>query len=263
MEKTLNRRDFNKLVSTALGGMVAGTFMGCSCSQEGESQMSTAKSKEITLRHYGPSYSAIGDIARQAEKDLGFKIEMQIETTSVLINRATNRPDTIDIFELDHWAYQWVIPKGVLQGIPVSKYKWWNETMPLFVKGTLPDGKPLSSQGTLPFAVQYLENLESKSFASGPTDTIAMAPHMMNADTLGVRPDLIKRPIKNWSELFNSEFAGMVALVNIPDIGIMDAALAFESAGRIRYRNKGDMTREEIDRTIENLIKLKTIRAFS
>jgi putative spermidine/putrescine transport system substrate-binding protein len=257
VDKTLTRRDFNKLVSTALGVTLAGTFIGCGRSQEGGSKMSNAKFKDITLRHYGPSYSAISDIARQAEKDLGFKIEMQIETTSALINRAINRPDTIDIFDLDHWAYQWVIPKGVLQGIPVSKYKWWNETMPLFVKGTLPDGKPLSSQGTLPFTVQYLENLESKSFASGPTDNIAMAPHMMNADTLGVRPDLIKRPIKKWSELLNSELAGKVALVNIPDIGIMDAALAFESAGRIKYRNKGNMTREEIDRTIENLIKLK------
>ena len=153
MDRTLNRRAFNKLVSTALGGMVAGTFIGCGRSQERESKMSTDKLKDITLRHYGPSYSAIGDIARQAEKDLGYKIEMQIESTSALIDRAINRPDTIDIFDLDHWAYQWVVPKGVLKGITVSKYKWWNETMPLFVKGTLPDGKPLSSQGTLPFAV--------------------------------------------------------------------------------------------------------------
>jgi len=157
VDETLTRRDFNKLVSTALGVTLAGTFIGCGRSQEGGSKMSNAKFKDITLRHYGPSYSAISDIARQAEKDLGFKIEMQIETTRALINRAISRPDTIDIFDLEHWAYQWVVPKGVLQGIPVSKYKWWNETLPLFVKGTLPDGKPLSLQGTMPFTVQYLE----------------------------------------------------------------------------------------------------------
>jgi putative spermidine/putrescine transport system substrate-binding protein len=27
-----------------------------------------------------------------------------------------------------------------------------------------------------------------------------------NADTLGIRPDLIKRPINSWSELLNPEF---------------------------------------------------------
>jgi len=53
--------------------------------------MSSAKFKDIILCHYGPSYSAIGDIARQAEKDLGLKIEMQIETTNALINRAIGR----------------------------------------------------------------------------------------------------------------------------------------------------------------------------
>lgn len=33
----------------------------------------------------------------------------------------------------------------------------------------------------------------------------------------------------------------------IPAIGIMDAARCFESAGLIKYGNKGNMTKEEID----------------
>ena len=43
----------------------------------------------------------------------------------------------------------------------------------------------------------------------------------------------------------------------MPNIGIMDAALAFESRGDITYKNKGNMTREEIDKTINALIALK------
>ena len=219
--------------------------------------MSNDKFKDITLRHCGPSHSAINDIARQAEKDLGFKIEMQVGDGDVIINRAITQPNTLDIYDLDHWTYRLVVPHGVLQGISLTKYKWWNETLPLFVKGTLPNGKAMSSQGTLPFAVQYLENPESTTFASGPTDTLAMVPNRMNADTLGIRPDLIHRPIKKWSELLNPEFAGKVALVNIPGSGIMDAAMAFESVGEIKYGNKGDMTCEEIDKTVELLIELK------
>ena len=37
----------------------------------------------------------------------------------------------------------------------------------------------------------------------------------------------------------------------------MDAALCFESAGLIKYGNKGNMTKEEIDFTCNKLIELK------
>ncbi len=221
--------------------------------------------KDITLRHYGPSYSAIINIARQAEKDLGFKIEMQVGTDDAIINRAITQPNSMDIYDLDHWSYHLVVPRGVLQGIPLAKYKWWDKTTPMFTKGTLPNGTPMSRQGTLPYSVQYLENAHATKFAAGPTDYIAMVPHITNADTLGIRPDLISRPIKHWSELLDPQFAGKTALVNIPGIGIMDAAMAFESAGEIKYGNKGDMTRAEIDKTTQLLTKLKKggqFRAF-
>ena len=50
---------------------------------------------------------------------------------------------------------------------------------------------------------------------------------------------------------------GKAAILDVPNIGIMDAALAFESRGDIAYKNKGNMTREEIDKTINGLIALK------
>ena len=48
----------------------------------------------------------------------------------------------------------------------------------------------------------------------------------------------------------------------MPNIGIMDAALAFESRGDIIYKNKGNMTREEIDKMINPLIALKKQSQF-
>lgn len=215
------------------------------------------KIKDITIIHVGRSLSAIDDIARQAEKDLGFRVIMQAETGDTVLSRALGEPDTFDIYDYDHWTYKLVLPSGVLQGIPLDKYKWWDDTLPLFTKGTLPDGGAMSREGTHPYTVQYLDNPQSTEFAQGPTDTLAMVPHMMNADTLGVRPDLVNRPVRNWSELVNPEYSGRTALVSIPYIGIMDAAMAFQSAGSMKYGNKGDMTREEIEGTIELLIELK------
>ncbi len=217
-------------------GVAAGTWLA------GAPTIWAQSIKDITIRHFGPSYSAIINIAQQAEKDLGFKIQMQVGTDDAIINRAITQPNSMDIFDLDHWTYHLVVPRGVLQGIPLSKYKWWNETTPMFTKGTLPDGTPMSRQGTLPYSVQYLEKLHGNRFADGPTDIIAMVPHITNADTLGMRPDLIKQPIKNWRELIDPQFKGKTALVNIPGIGIMDAAMVFEirRADQIRQQGRHD-----------------------
>jgi putative spermidine/putrescine transport system substrate-binding protein len=212
---------------------------------------------EITLRHCGPSFSALPEIAAQAEKDLGFHIEMQPETPERVMERALTDPASMDIYDMDHWTYERLVPAGVLQGIPLSRYAWWDHTHSLFVRGTLDDGRPASRQGTLPYVVQYLDDPLSLDFAAAPTETLTMVPHMMNADSLGVRSDLVSRPVEHWGDLLSPEFAGRVALVGIPGIGIMDAALALESAGRFHYADKGNMTREEIDQTIDALIDLK------
>ena len=41
----------------------------------------------------------------------------------------------------------------------------------------------------------FLEGEKSKTFAKAPTQFMTLIPTTYNADTLGIRPDLIKRPI--------------------------------------------------------------------
>ena len=57
-------------------------------------------------------------------------------------------------------------------------------------------------------------------------------------------------------------FKGKAAIINIPSIGVMDAAMVIESLGRVKYGNKGNMTRAEIDKTIAFLIKTKRSGQF-
>ncbi len=78
------------------------------------------------------------------------------------------------------------------------------------------------------------------------------------ADTLGIRPTSIKRPIDSWTELLNPEFKGKAAILNIPSIGIMDAAMVVEAMGIHKYADKGNMTKAEIDLTIKTLIEAKS-----
>jgi putative spermidine/putrescine transport system substrate-binding protein len=147
----------------------------------------------------------------------------------------------------------------------LARIELWDQVVPIFTQGKYPDGKDVSRQGTLPNEVQYVEGVEAKSFAGSPTGHASLLPQIYNADTLGVRPDLVGRPIEQWKELFNPEFKGKVALVDIPSIGVMDAAMALECRGDLTYGDKGNMTRDEIDRTVAALIDLKRqghFRAF-
>jgi putative spermidine/putrescine transport system substrate-binding protein len=82
-------------------------------------------------------------------------------------------------------------------------------------------------------------------------------PQVYNADSIGYRPDLVGHEVTEWKDLIDPKFKGKAAILDVPAIGIMDAALCFESAGLIKYGNKGNMTKKEIDFTADKLIELK------
>ncbi len=212
--------------------------------------------KDVTLTHVGMSYSTIIDISRQASEDLDFTVEMAVTDHPGFVNRVTTQPDSVDVADGEIWQRLLTVPRGVFQGIDISRIKLWDQVTPIYTEGQFL-GKQISRVGISPFEVMYLPSKEATTFADRPTDWASMLPGVFNADTLGIRPDLIDRPIEHWAELVNPEFSGKAALQTTPAIGIMDAAMAFQSSGDINYGDMGNMTRDEIDRTIGLLIDLK------
>ena len=212
--------------------------------------------KDITLTHAGMSYSTIIDIARQASEDLGLTVEMSVTDHEGFLNKIATQPDSVDIADFEVWQRRFAVPRGVLQGIDVSRIKLWDKMTPIYTEGTFL-GREVSRVGISPFEVMYLPDKEATEFSETPTEWATMTPGVFNADTLGIRPDLIERPIESWAELFNSEFSGRAAIQDIPAIGIMDAAVATQAAGIVTYGDMGNMTRDEIDVTIDTLIDLK------
>jgi putative spermidine/putrescine transport system substrate-binding protein len=219
--------------------------------------------KDITIHHVGAPYSAIIDIANQANKDLPFKIEMQALAHDALRNRLVTQPKSVDIADTEYFFLQQLIPRGdILQAVDLDRFKYWDQVVPIFTKGEYPDGRKVSRQGVLPYEVQYLGAADANAFHDGPTKWASGIPMIYNADTLGIRPDLVKRDINSWAELLNPEFKGKAAILDVPEIGIMDAAMAIEARGDIQYADKGNMTREEIDKTIAILIDAKKSGQF-
>lgn len=250
------RRSFLKKAAAATGVAAAGTMI------DGFPLVWSQNIKDVKLVQVGGSYSAIKEIAEQATKDLGFKVEMQTAAHDALLNRLLTQPQSIDIADIEYFFQHFLLPKGTLQAIDLKKIKLWDQVVPIFSKGQYPDGKKVSTQGVLPFEVQYKEKPDDKKFATQPTNWATGIPTVYNADTLGIRPDLTKRKIESWAELLNPEWKGKTSIVSVPGIGIMDAAMAIEARGDLKYGDKGNMTKAEIDKTIEILKAAKKAGQF-
>ena len=217
--------------------------------------------KDMTLVHTGMSYSTIADIARQASQDLGFKIEMSVVDHPGLTNRMVNDPASIDIADMEIWQTKVAVPQGVTQAVEIAKIKDWGKLTPLYTEGVFA-GKEVSRQGDSPFEFMYRDAIDAKTFASGKTDWATFVPSVYNADTLGIRPDLTGREITSWADLLSPDFKGKTAIQNIPTIGIMDAIMAMEAAGLVKYGDKGNPTKDELEQTIAKLIELKKAGHF-
>ncbi|NEP18639.1 MAG: extracellular solute-binding protein, partial [Leptolyngbya sp. SIO4C1] len=228
-------------------------------------EVNTNQTKDVTLRLIGTGVSQINEIRDKAEEDLGFKIEMRALSTEENNQIAITQPEQYDIFDGEYFSLPLVVPSGNLKPIEVARIKNWDKIVPFFTSGEF-EGMPVeTSQGTAPYRVMYLVGPESAKFSDAPTDHATLIPFQYNADTLGYRPDAVSRQIESWGELFNEEFRGKTAILDIPQIGIMDAAMVAESLGLMSFADKGNMTRAEIDQITEILRQQKAdgqFRAF-
>ena len=187
----------------------------------------------VTLRIAGTGVNQFKELADRCKADLGFTVQYTSLVSDDVVKRAVTQPSSFDLLDSEYWMLKKIVPSGNLRGIDVGKIKYYDKIVPIFTKGTMPDGKPVAMQGIAPIKVAYLAAEKAKEFANGPSQWMAVIPTVYNADTLGIRPDLIKRPIESWAELLNPEFKGKASILNIPSIGIMDAAMVCEPPARL------------------------------
>ena len=217
--------------------------------------------EKITLRYLGTAVNQDKSIGDKFFADTGIKIQYIPVTTDDVTKRAVTAPNSFDLIDTEYFSLKKIIPTGNLLGIDTKRIKNADKITSLFTTGEVA-GKKVGDQGTAPKKVMYLEKPTSKTFSATPTQFMTLIPTVYNADTLGIRPDLIKRPIESWKELLNPEFKGKAAILNIPSIGIMDAAMVVEASGIYKYPDKGNMTKKEIDLTIKTLIEAKKAGQF-
>lgn len=220
--------------------------------------------KDVTLRQFGTGVSNLNEVADKVKEDLGFTLEMTALDSDSVTQRAATQPKSFDIADIEYWICKKVWPTGNLQAMDTSKIKNYDKIVGIFRNGKLTP-ESVIAQGTAPHTVGFVDGPGGTSFVDNESGWMTLIPTIYNADTLGIRPDLIGRPIDTWAELLNPEFKGKASILDISSIGIMDMAMVCEAMGEISYGDKGNMTREEIDKTIGIFMEAKKngqFRAF-
>lgn len=225
----------------------------------------------VTLRIAGTGVNQFKQLADKAKEDLGFTIQYTSLTSDDVVKRAVTQPTSFDLLDSEYWMLKKIVPSGVMRGMDVTKIKEYDNIVPIFTKGELPNGQKMPREGIAPIKVSYLTDEVSKNFATEPTQWMTLIPTVYNADTLGIRPDEIAKikgadyKVSSWANLLDSDFKGKASILNIPSIGIMDAAMVCEASGLVNYGDKGNMTKAEIDATMKVLTEAKKdgqFRAF-
>ena len=246
--KDLTKKGINRRTLLKGTAAVAGTAIGSGV-VTGFPTIWAQNIKDVTLRQFGTGVSNLNDVANKVKEDLGFTLEMTALDSDSVTQRAATQQNSFDVADIEYWICKKVWPTGNLQAMDTSKIANYDKIAGIFRSGKLTPESTIA-QGTAPSTVGFVDGPGGTDFVQNESGWMTLIPTIYNADTLGIRPDLIGRPIDTWAELLNPEFKGKASILDISSIGIMDMAMVCEAMGEIVYADKGNMTKEEIDKTI-------------
>ena len=205
--------------------------------------------------------SIIKPIEDKASADLGHDIKGFGFGYGQVFLKLLTQQDQWDVTEWWYADMEVMLPAGAFQPIDTKRIKLWDQITNLTKTGKL-TAKGQTGQGDAPFHHLWVD--EHGKPTKGPSRYISGVPTFHNADSMGYNTKEVA-PVTSWGELLNPKYKGRVALVSTPQVGCMDAAMALEAIGEIKFADKGDMTTKEIDVLMKYLISKKKeghFRAF-
>ncbi len=220
--------------------------------------------KPITLRVLGTGVTLREDIRRQAEKDLGFKIHFMPNGSAAVLQKASTRPDTFDVYEQWSNSIKILWQAGAIQPLDKSRIPRWNSLNSLAKTGRLSPEMTIGA-GDAPHKLLHVQ--PDGDLGTTPSDRISYLPYVHNVDSFGYNTEVIPEGIayetESWGWLFDEKNRGKVGLVNEPAIGVFDAALAVEARGLVSFKDIGNITRSEMDQLFEVLVEYKRAGHFN
>jgi putative spermidine/putrescine transport system substrate-binding protein len=217
-----------------------------------------ARDSRPALRVLGTHATLQEPIRRQAEQDLGFRIEFLPGGSSEVLLRAATDPGSFDLYEQWSDSMRLLWRAGTLQPIEVGRLTYWSEINRLSKDGRITADAPMGA-GDAPNKILYVQ--PDGSLGPMPQSRISFLPYVHNVDAFGYDSRFIPaaEPYRDesWGWLLDPDYAGRVALVNAPSIGVFDLALAARARGLIDIADIGAMTKDEVNALFDIAIAYK------
>ncbi|WP_181704844.1 ABC transporter substrate-binding protein [Chthonobacter rhizosphaerae] len=205
------------------------------------------------LKVLGTEITALGEVQRRAEEDLGIEVEFENLDFLSAQRKAATRPEAYDVYDQCFHNLDIVWFWRAIQPIDLHRIRRWDEVTDLTKTGRI---GPNASFGHGDAPVTKLFVQPSQSLGPMPSRWISMLPTVHNLDSFAFRPDVVNGDsdlAASWAALLDERWHGRAALVDEPAIGIFDAALAAQALGEVTFRDIGNMTTAEIDQLIDLL----------
>ena len=210
------------------------------------------------LRVLGTHVTLQEQIRKKAQKDLGIEIEFSPGGSAAVLHQASTHPESFDIYEQWSNSIKVLWQASAIQPIDKSRINFWDEINDLCKNGSIVPNAP-KGLGDAPYKMLYVQ--DDLSLNSNETNNISFLPYVHNTDSFGYNSRFIPKGVpyetESWGWLLDKKYRGKVALVNAPTIGIFDAALAVEAQGLMKFRDMGNMTRDEIDELFSILMEYR------
>ena len=205
------------------------------------------------LRVLGRREILLEPVRRQAMHDLGFEIAFELVDGAEEIRQAVTRPESYDVYHQWHTVdLMWTASS--IQPIEIARIEHWPEIERL---------ARLSHHGATIcddlFRQLYVQ--DNGRLAARRTSRAAMLPTIHGADSLGylatLREQLAPGEADSWRWLIDERWRGKVAMLRDPTLGMIEAALAIDAAGILKFGDLANLSIEEIDAIIAILKQKK------
>lgn len=214
--------------------------------------------QKTTLRVLGTDVTLQEDIRRKAEKDLGIRIVFEPRGSAGVLQKASTRPESFDVYEQWSNSINVLWQANAIQPIEKSRIRRWEEINSLTKTGRLFPKMKIGA-GDAPHRILHVQG--DGTLGEEATEGLSFLPYVHNVDSFGYNTSVIPQGIpyetESWGWLLDDAYRGQVGLVNEPAIGIFDAALAARANGLVEFNDLGNLTRSEIDDLFTVLIDFK------
>ena len=220
--------------------------------------------KKTTLRVMGTHVTLQEELRQKAMADLGIDIIFEAKGSAAVLQKAAMFPEAFDLYEQWSNSINVLWSSGAIQAIDKNRITLWKEINALTKQGRL-NPEANFGAGDAPYKLLYVQ--KDGGLSSNTSESISFLPYVHNVDSFGYNTSVIPKGIpyktESWGWLLDEKYAGKVAVVNAPTIGLFDMVLAAQAKGLMTFNDIGHLSNQELDQLFSILDDMKRRGHFS